>query len=126
MPAQDFGPQIEAYILGFPEPVQQLLREVRRVVTLAAPDAQEVISYRMPALRQKGMLVYYAAFKHHIGLYPPVRGDAALVQAAAPYAGEKGNLRFPYDQPLPLELIERIVRYRVRLESEMNRAKSRP
>lgn len=109
----EFSDAIDAYIHSFPEDVQVLLRKIRQTVTRAAPEATEVISYKMPALRQNGMLVYYAAFKHHIGLYPPVRGDAALVLAAAPYAGEKGNLRFPYDQPLPYELIENIVRYRV-------------
>ena len=112
-PTTDFQARIEAYIQSFPADVQDLLRKVSQTGTRAAPDATEVISYKMPALRQNGMLVYYAAFKHHIGLYPPVRGDAALVLAAAPYAGEKGNLRFPYDQPIPYELIENIVRYRV-------------
>lgn len=112
-PTPDFKAQIDAYIQSFPAEVQDLLRKVRQTVTRAAPDATEVISYKMPALRQNGMLVYYAAFKHHIGLYPPVREDAALVLAAAPYAGEKDNLRFPYDQPIPYELIENIVRYRV-------------
>lgn len=110
----DFRPQVEAYIASFPEDVQTVLRKIRQVVTLAAPDATEVISYRMPALRQGGMLIYYAAFKHHIGLYPPVTGDAELVAAAAPWAGEKGNLRFPYDKEIPYALIDRIVRYRVK------------
>jgi uncharacterized protein YdhG (YjbR/CyaY superfamily) len=82
-------------------------------VRAAAPDAQEVISYQMPAFMQNGILIYFAAFKKHIGVYPPVRGNAALEKAAAPYAGEKGNLRFALDKPIPLDLIERIVRFRV-------------
>jgi uncharacterized protein YdhG (YjbR/CyaY superfamily) len=67
----------------------------------------------MPAVRQHGILVYYAAFKHHIGLYPPVSGDAGIEQAIAPYAGEKGNLRFPFDAPIPYELIARITALRL-------------
>ena len=68
-----------------------------------------------------GILVYFAAFKNHIGFYPPVRGDAELEQAVAPYAGEKGNLRFAMDKPLPLELIERITRLRVRQDQARGR-----
>ena len=63
-------------------------------------------------LRKKKILIYFAAFKNHVGLYPPVKGDTALLKAVAPYAGEKGNLRFPLDQPIPYELIERIVKLR--------------
>ena len=87
---------------------------MRRTVRKAAPDAREVISYRMPALEQHGILVYFAAFKHHIGFYPPIRGDARLEKAASRYAGERGNLRFPLDAPMPLPLIERLTRHRVK------------
>jgi uncharacterized protein YdhG (YjbR/CyaY superfamily) len=90
-----------------------VLQQVRQVVRSAAPDAHEVISYRMPALKQHGILVYFAAFKNHIGLYPPIKGDARLQKAAAPYAGEKGNLRFPLDQPIPFDLIAGLTRLRV-------------
>ena len=69
---------------------------------------------RMPAYRQGGMLVYFAAFKHHIGLYPPVRGDARLEKAVARYAGVKGNLRFPLDEPIPYDLIRRIMKLRLK------------
>ena len=68
----------------------------------------------MPTFALSGALVYFAAFKKHIGFYPPVTGDAGLQKAIAPYAGEKGNLRFPLDQPIPYGLIERIVRLRVK------------
>jgi uncharacterized protein YdhG (YjbR/CyaY superfamily) len=68
----------------------------------------------MPAFTLNGALVYFAAFKKHIGLYPPVSGDARLEKAISPYAGEKGNLRFPLDQPIPYDLIERIVKLRVK------------
>ena len=80
----------------------------------AAPEADETISYQIPAFKLNGVLVYFAAFKNHIGFYPPVEGDARLEKAVSPYAGEKGNLRFPLDQPIPFQLIERITRYRVK------------
>ena len=73
-----------------------------------------MISYRMPAFTLDGVIVFFAAFQKHIGLYPPVRNDARLEKAIAPYAGEKGNLRFPFDRPIPYGLIERIVKLRVR------------
>jgi uncharacterized protein YdhG (YjbR/CyaY superfamily) len=85
---------------------------VRAVVRAAAPDAVEFISYRMPALKQNGVLVYYAAFKQHIGFYPPIKGNPKLEKAVSVYAGEKGNLRFPYDQPIPYELIGALTRLR--------------
>jgi uncharacterized protein YdhG (YjbR/CyaY superfamily) len=84
-----------------------------------------VISYNMPAFKQHGMLVYFAGFKGHIGLYPPVHGDAALEKAIAKYAGPKGNLKFPYDSPLPLALIARIVRLKVKQDLAKMPAKKR-
>jgi uncharacterized protein YdhG (YjbR/CyaY superfamily) len=104
------NPEVDAYIALFPPKVQRLLKQVRRTVRAAAPDATEVISYKMPALRGHGMIVYYAAFKSHIGLYPPIRNDAALEKAVKPYAGPKGNLQFPYDQEIPYKLITRVVK----------------
>jgi uncharacterized protein YdhG (YjbR/CyaY superfamily) len=103
---------VDEYIAGFPEAVQVMLRQVRAVVRAAAPGAEEIISYRMPALRQHGVLVYYAAFKGHIGFYPPIRGCAQLERAAAPFAGEKGNLRFPFTEPIPYELIGQLTAFR--------------
>lgn len=105
---------IDAYIAAFSPKVQAVLQKVRQVVRNAAPQAQEVISYRMPALKQGGVLVYYAAFKEHLGLYPPVTGDARIERAVAAYAGAKGNLRFPFDRPIPYDLIGRIVELRLR------------
>ena len=80
----------------------------------AAPRAEEAISYGMPAYRMGRILVWFAAFTEHIGLYPPVRGSEALLRASAKYAGPKGNLRFPLDRPIPYALVARIVRVRVR------------
>lgn len=108
---------IDAYIAAFPPDVQAVLQQVRRAVSEAAPDAGEAISYGIPAFRQRGVLVYFAAFRKHIGFYPPVRGDAALEKAASRYAGEKGNLQFPLDQPLPLALIRRLTRLRARQDA---------
>lgn len=104
---------IDEYIAGFPPEVQPILQQVRATIRAAAPRAEERISYQMPAFFQDGVLAYFGGFKKHIGFYPPVEGDAALLRAAAPYAGEKGNLRFPLDQPIPHELIRRIVEARV-------------
>src|SRR6516165_11673916 len=103
---------IDEYIALFPPHVQEILQKIRLTVRGVAPDAEEIISYRMPAFRRKGILIYFAAFKNHIGLYPPIKGDPALLKAVAPYAGEKGNLRFPLDEPIPYKLIERIVKLR--------------
>ena len=105
---------IDEYIASFSPEVQAILEKVRLTIGKAAPDAQETISYRMPAFRLGGILVYFAAFKKHIGFYPPVRGDAKLEKAISIYAGEKGNLRFPLDRPIPYDLIEKIVKLRVK------------
>ncbi len=115
---------IDDYILASPAAVRATLREIRRVIRAAAPEAEEVISYRMPAFRQRGILVYFAAFKSHIGLFPPVRSDAKLAKALAPYAGPKGNLKFPLDRPIPYTLIRRVVRLRVKQDSARPGAKA--
>ncbi|MDD4941949.1 MAG: DUF1801 domain-containing protein [Rhodoferax sp.] len=104
---------VDDYISGFPEDVRAVLSKVRETVCIAAPEAEEIISYRMPALRQKEVLIYFAAFKNHIGFYPPVKGDADLEQMAARYANAKGNLRFPFAEPIPYELISRLTALRV-------------
>ena len=108
---------VDEYIEGFSPEVQTVLQRVRQVVREAAPLAQEVISYRMPALKQNGILIYFAAFKGHIGLYPPVTGDKGIQKAIEPYAGEKGNLRFPFDKPIPYDLIARITALRVKQDA---------
>ena len=122
MPTRRATPQnIDEYIASFSPEVQAILEKIRLTIRQAAPDAQETISYKMPAFTQDGILVYFAAFKKHIGLYPPVRGDAKLEKSISTYAGEKGNLQFPLDQPIPYRLIERIVKLRVK----QNMAKAR-
>ncbi len=105
---------IDEYIASFPPAIQTILEKIRSTIKQAAPGAQETISYNMPAFTQEGILVYFAAFKKHIGFYPPVRGDAKLQKAVSPYAGKKGSLQFPLNQPIPYDVIERIVKLRVK------------
>jgi uncharacterized protein YdhG (YjbR/CyaY superfamily) len=117
---------IDEYISLFSPEVQTILEKIRVTIKEAAPEAQEKIGYRMPTFTLKGNLVHFAAFKEHIGLYPPVKGDEKLQAALAPYRGQKGNLKFPLDEPIPYDLIRSIVRFRVkeqREESESKRAK---
>ena len=92
---------IDDYIARFPAKVQAILIQVRETIRQAAPEARELISYQMPAFRQHGILVYFAAWKEHIGLYPPISGDEALEKAIAKYAGPKGNLQFPLRNQFP-------------------------
>lgn len=117
---------VDEYIAGLDRPVQSVLKKVRRTVRKAAPKARDVLSYRMPALKQNGILVYYAAFKHHLGFYPPIKGDAGLEKAAARYAGPKGNLRFPYDEPIPYDLIGALTELRARQDTEKAVSRRRP
>lgn len=105
---------IDEYIASCPPEVQAVLARIRSTIRSAAPDARETISYRIPAFTQNGALVYFAAFKTHIGFYPPVTGDARLEKAVSPFAGPKGNLKFPLAHPVPYDLIERIVRHRLK------------
>jgi uncharacterized protein YdhG (YjbR/CyaY superfamily) len=116
---------IDEYISDFSPDVQAVLQKVRQVVRSAAPDAQETISYQIPAFKLNGVLVYFAAFKKHIGFYPPLRGDAGLRKAVSAYAGPKGNLRFPLDQPIPFDLIKRITKLRLKQNSAKAAAKGK-
>jgi len=117
---------VDEYIAAFPPDVQKILERIRLTVHNAAPDAQETISYRIPTFTQQGVLVHFAAFRNHIGLYPPVSGDARIEKAMAPYAGEKGNLRFPLNQPIPYDLIERIVKLRVKQDAAKAKSRRKP
>lgn len=108
-PAQD----IDQYIARFPAATQALLEEMRAAIRAAAPLAEECISYQMPAFRQKGMLVYFAANKGHIGFYPTGSGIEAFQGEFGNLKWSKGAVQFPLDAPLPLDLVARIVRFRV-------------
>ena len=114
---------IDDYISKFPDEVEAVLEKVRATIRRAAPDATETISYMMPAFKQHGILVYFAAWKNHIGMYPPISGDKTLENDLARYAGPKGNLQFPLDEPMPFDLIERIVKLRVKQDAAKAAAK---
>src|SRR5262245_34929641 len=101
MPGQSAPDSIDSYIAVFPSKVQSILKKIRSTVRKAAPNAKEKISYRMPAFFQDGVLIYFAAFKNHIGVFPPARGDAKLMKDLARYRGPKGNLKFALDKPMP-------------------------
>ncbi len=107
---------IDEYIKKSPTKVQSILLRIRATVRKSAPTSTEKVSYRMPAFFENGVLIYFGAFKTHIGIYPPVR-DVELQQECKKYAGEKGNLRLPLDQPIPYPLIAKIVKAR-RKENE--------
>jgi uncharacterized protein YdhG (YjbR/CyaY superfamily) len=115
---------IDEYIAASPVEVRSTLAKIRATIRKAAPRAEERISYRMPAYKLNGELAYFAAFKNHIGFYPPVRGDEKLKKAVKVYAGEKGNLRFPLDERIPYALIARIVKQRVKLNEQAAKAKA--
>lgn len=104
---------IDDYIALFPLDVQQILRNIRAVIRSAAPDAEERIGYQMPGFYQNGGLVWFGAHKHHIGLYPTPGGLTAFEEELAAYKGSKGSVHFPLDQPIPYELIAKIVEHRV-------------
>lgn len=104
---------IDEYIATFPEDIQKILQELRATIQACAPDASEKISYQMPTFDLKGNLVHFAAFKNHIGLYPSPSGTEAFKDQISIYQGAKGSIRFPIDEPLPMELIKEIVKFRV-------------
>lgn len=108
---------IDEYIAQFPENVREILEQVRMTIREAAPEAEEIISYRIPAFRRGGrMLVYFAAFRKHIGVYPAPVGNPELAGELSPYASGRGTARFPLDTPIPYSLIAKIVRFRIREE----------
>jgi uncharacterized protein YdhG (YjbR/CyaY superfamily) len=113
---------IDEYIARFPPDIQTILENIRQTVREAAPQAQETIKYAMPTFTLKGNLVYFAAFKNHIGFYPPVMG---LEDALATYEVGKGAIRFPLDKPIPYDLITTIVKRRVQENLEKAAAKAK-
>jgi len=116
---------VDEYISGFPSEVQRILEELRVTIKKAAPDAEEVISYQMPAFKFHGMLVYFAGYKNHIGFYPTSSGIEAFRKELSVYKGAKGSVQFPINSPLPLNLISKIVKYRVRENLERANAKKK-
>jgi uncharacterized protein YdhG (YjbR/CyaY superfamily) len=104
---------IDEYISTFPEEIQKILEELRAIIKASAPDAEEKISYQMPTFALKGNLVHFAAWKKHIGFYPTSSGTQAFKHELSIYEGAKGSVKFPIEKPLPLELISKIVKFRV-------------
>lgn len=104
---------IDEYIAAFPEDVQQYLQQIRATIQAAAPKAKEKISYAMPAFELNGNLVYFAAYKNHIGFYATPTGHEEFKSELSAYKEGKGSVQFPLDQPMPLDLIRRITAFRV-------------
>jgi uncharacterized protein YdhG (YjbR/CyaY superfamily) len=105
---------IDEYIAQFPEDIQKKLQELRAAIKASAPDAVEKISYQMPTFFLKGNLVHFAAFKNHIGFYPAPRGIEEFKDELSAYEGSKGTVRFPLDKQIPLDLVGKIVKFRVK------------
>src|SRR6476619_4242042 len=105
---------VDEYIGTFPVATKKIMQQVRKTIKDAAPEAEEVISYNMPAFKQEGMLVFYAAYKEHIGFYPTPGGIEAFKKELAIYSSAKGSVQFPLDKPMPLALITKIVKFRVK------------
>jgi uncharacterized protein YdhG (YjbR/CyaY superfamily) len=105
---------VDDYIRSFPEEDREILEKLRQTIKAAAPEAEEVISYQMPTFRLRGILAHFAAFPHHIGFYPTPAGIQAFKQELAAYKKAKGSVQFPKDQPIPYDLVRRIIQHRVR------------
>jgi uncharacterized protein YdhG (YjbR/CyaY superfamily) len=114
---------IDEYIANCPKGVQKKLKELRATIKASAPDATEKISYQMPTFYLKGNLVHFAALKNHIGFYPTPSGVQAFIKETAKYASTKGSIQFPLDEPLPLKLVSKIVKFRVK--ENLRRAKKK-
>ena len=114
---------IDEYIGGFDNDVQEILEKVRDTIQKAAPEAKEKISYSMPAFEQNGIVVYFVAFKNHIGLYALPSGHEAFKEELSKYKTGKGSVQFPLDKPMPFDLIIKIVKFRVKENMEKQKKK---
>jgi uncharacterized protein YdhG (YjbR/CyaY superfamily) len=112
---------VDEYIASFPLETQEILQQIRATIKAAAPEAEEVISYGMPAYKLNGALVYFAGYKNHIGFYATPNGHEAFEKELSKYKQGKGSVQFPIDEPLPLDLITRIVKFRVAQNLERTR-----
>jgi len=114
---------IDEYIAGFPDDVQQKLQQVRETIKAAAPDAGEAIKYAIPTFVLNGNLVHFGGFKNHIGFYPAPQGLEEFKEELSGYKGAKGSVQFPLDEPMPIDLITKIVKFRV--QKNMEKAKKK-
>lgn len=117
------NPEVDRYIADFPPPTQDLLEQMRHTILKAAPGVEEVIGYKMPAYRLHGVLVYFAGYKGHIGFYPSGSDIEAFKKELSVYKGAKGSVQFPLDKPLPVALITKIVKLRVKENLEKAKEK---
>lgn len=111
---KNIASDVDSYIAGFPPKVQVMMRKLRSCIRKAAPGAEESISYIMPAYKLHGPLVYFGGYERHIGFYPTGSGIAPFQKEISAYKHSKGAVQFPLDEPLPLTLIEKMVKYRVK------------
>jgi uncharacterized protein YdhG (YjbR/CyaY superfamily) len=116
---------IDEYIAGFPHDVQEILKQIRTTIRKVAPDAEEAIKYQIPTFVLNGNLVHFAAFKNHVGFYPTPSGIEAFKEELARYEGAKGSVQFPIDKPMPLGLIEKLVKFRVKETEAKSTTKTR-
>jgi uncharacterized protein YdhG (YjbR/CyaY superfamily) len=116
---------IDDYIGLFPPDVRAILQRLRTTIRKAAPDAQETISYHIPAFKQNGILVYFGGFKKHVGFFPTSNGIEKFKHELAGYKGAKGSVQFPFDQPMPYGLISKIVKFRVKENRAQAEAKAK-
>jgi uncharacterized protein YdhG (YjbR/CyaY superfamily) len=105
---------VDEYVSALPQPARDAVATLRQAIRQAAPQADEIISYNMPAFRWNGILVWYAAFKNHVGFYPRVSAIAAFKTELAPYKTSKGAIRFPISEPIPISLVKKIVKFRIK------------
>jgi uncharacterized protein YdhG (YjbR/CyaY superfamily) len=123
MKAKQAAPgDIDEYIAGFPKDVQKILQKIRMTIRKAAPAAEEAISYQMPTFKLNGNLIHFAAYKNHIGLYPAPRAIEKFKEKLKRYEGGKGTIRLQLDEPIPYDLITKIVKFRVNENLEKSKA----
>jgi len=115
---------IDEYIEGFPKDIQGILEKLRVTIRKAAPEAEETINYAIPTFTLNGNLVHFAAAKYHIGFYPAPSGIKAFKKELSVYEGAKGSIKFPIDKPLPLSLVSKIVKFRMKENLEKTKAKN--
>lgn len=119
------APDTDTYIASFPKETQKLLQQIRKAIKEAAPKAEELISYGMPAYKLNGPVVYFAGYEHHIGFYPTGSGIAAFTKEISKYKSSKGAVQFPLDEPIPVTLVKQMVKYKVAENLEKVKAKGK-
>ena len=109
---------VDQYIAAFPADVKKRMQQLRKTIKAGAPNADELISYQMPGYKYFGMLVYFAAYKNHIGFYPGAGGLLEFYKELSSFKSAKGSVQFPHDRPIPYDIISKIVKFRVKQNEE--------